>query len=60
MKVLEKESLKDCLNEILSSFRDSETEEAFEEKMKEIEKRYGKENTQRVAEALIAVLKEKK
>lgn len=59
MEVLDKKSFESCLNEILSSCSESETREEFEEKVKEIEEKYGKEHTRKVAGALLTVLKEK-
>lgn len=59
MEVLDKSLFKNCLKAILASWSESETEKEFREKLKRIEKRYGKENTKKVAEALLTVLKER-
>lgn len=59
MEVLEKETYRNCLNAILSSYSESETGEEFREKLKEIEKKYGKENTKKVAGELLVTLKER-
>lgn len=59
MEVLDKESFKNCINAILISWDKSEDEERFKEKVREIEKKYGKRNTEKVIKALIVVLKEK-
>lgn len=58
MDIIKKETYKKCLYEILNSFCLSETETEFEEKCKQIEEKYGKGDVEKVAEALIAVLKE--
>lgn len=59
VEVLDEKTFKNCLVAILSSCCETKTKEEFEEKIKEVEKKYGEENTRKVARALLAVLKEK-
>ena len=56
---MKEENCRNCLKEILDSGCKVETEEELAEKLKEIEEKYGEENTRKVARALLAILHEK-